>query len=634
MQTPPFLPELDAVIARSLARSAAYGIDPLHDGAPEATRLGSADLHKRIAAQQEFFLFAREQIDSLYRLLKDTGFCMALADGEGYVLYVVGDADLMEHFTRRRCLPGYRWTEKDVGTCAIGLALAERIPVFLPGSRMYSVPARDISNAGAPVFSPDGTQVLGAISLSGQSSRMHIHTLGLVRQAAETVRAQLRERGRFRELAIKRQSLRAIIDADSRGIVTITSEGRIAECNRRARSLLGLPSACEGQLLDVYLEAGELLHCLATGSSLRAKEAVARQSGIIHFVSLDPLRMPGGEVVGGLLTIQERKEVMRMAVEVTGNMAHFTFESILGKSEKLRLAVHHARIAAGGGAPVLLSGETGTGKELFAQAIHNSSKRAHQPFVALNCAAIPKELLESELFGYEEGSFTGAQRGGRPGKLELADSGTLFLDEIGDMPFDMQVKLLRVLQSGEIRRVGGLRTIAVNLRIISATNRDLRQAIADHKFREDLYYRISTLTIDIPPLRERPEDILLLAEHFIRRQAQLLERPVLPLSDLTCRALLSYAWPGNIRQLESRVERAMHLAEGNELLPEHFFGQSAQEENPSGILEGGSLAERELRVIQDMLEACGGNMSLCARRLGISRPTLYRKLRRGRDDRA
>ena len=177
MQHPPFLPELEAVIKRSLARSAAYGINPNHDGASETTRLSAGALRRRIAGQREFFLLAREQIDGLYRLLTGTGFCMALADRDGYVLYVVGDADLMEYFTRRRCLPGYRWTERDVGTCAIGLALAERIPVFLPGSRMYSVPARDISNAGAPVFSPDGGEVLGAISLSGRSSRMHIHTL-------------------------------------------------------------------------------------------------------------------------------------------------------------------------------------------------------------------------------------------------------------------------------------------------------------------------------------------------------------------------------------------------------------------------------------------------------------------------
>ena len=627
MQHPPFLPELEAVIKRSLARSAAYGIDPNHDGASETTRLSAGALRRRIAGQREFFLLAREQIDGLYRLLTGTGFCMALADRDGYVLYVVGDADLMEYFTRRRCLPGYRWTERDVGTCAIGLALAERIPVFLSGSRMYSVPARDISNAGAPVFSPDGGEVLGAISLSGRSSRMHIHTLGLVRQAAETVSAQLRERGRFRELAIKRQSLRAIIDADSRGILTITPEGRIAECNRQARSLLRLPAACEGRLLNDYVEAGELLSCLAAGNSLRAKEVATRRTGITHFVGLDPLRMPGGEVVGGLLTIQERKEVMRMAVEVTGNLAHFTFEAILGVSEKLQLAMRHARIAAGGSAPVLLCGETGTGKELFAQAIHNSGRRAHQPFVALNCAAIPKELLESELFGYEEGAFTGAQRGGRPGKLELADSGTLFLDEVGDMPLDMQVKLLRVLQSGEIRRVGGLRTIAVDLRIISATNMDLRQAIADHQFREDLYYRISTLTIGIPPLRERPEDILLLADHFMRRQAQLMDRRVRPLPEVTRQALLACPWPGNVRQLESCVERAMHLAEGDELLPEHFFGSGGGESGKTAASPPGSLADMELRAIRDMLAACHGNRSLCARRLGISRPTLYRRLK-------
>ena len=240
--------------------------------------------------------------------------------------------------------------------------------------------------------------------------------------------------------------------------------------------------------------------------------------------------MNSGELVGGLFTVMEKKEMMRMAVEMTGAHAHFTFESILGASESLRSALHLAHIAAGSTAPVLLSGETGTGKELFAQAIHNDGPRRNRPFVAINCGAIPKELLESELFGYEEGAFTGAQKGGRPGKFELADTGTLFLDEIGDMPFDMQVKLLRVLQSGEIQRVGGLRTVPVDLRIISATNKDLKQAIAQHQFRADLDYRISTLSILVPPLRERAEDILPLAEHFIHRHELRLNRASGPLA--------------------------------------------------------------------------------------------------------
>ena len=251
--------------------------------------------------------------------------------------------------------------------------------------------------------------------------------------------------------------------------------------------------------------------------------------------------------------------MMRMAVEMTGAHAHFTFESILGASESLRSALHLAHIAAGSTAPVLLSGETGTGKELFAQAIHNDGPRRNRPFVAINCGAIPKELLESELFGYEEGAFTGAQKGGRPGKFELADTGTLFLDEIGDMPFDMQVKLLRVLQSGEIQRVGGLRTVPVDLRIISATNKDLKQAIAQHQFRADLYYRISTLSILVPPLRERAEDILPLAEHFIRRHELRLNRHPVPLPQETAEAIRRYPWPGNVRELRNFAERMVIL---------------------------------------------------------------------------
>ena len=456
------VPDQEDIIRRSLERSARYGVDPHLDGAPESTRLSDEQLRERINGQRVFYTLAKEQIDSLYRLLRDTGFCMALADSEGYVLYVVGDSDLVEHFKRRRCIPGYRWTERDIGTCAIGLSLEERVPVFLPGDRMYSAQARKISNAGAPVFSLDGGRVLGAISLSGGSDMMHIHTLGLVRQAAETVTSQLRERERIRELAIKNQYMRALVESDSRGIVTVDQTGRIVEANSTARKLLKLSPGCEGKSFEESVgESYNITGYLKEGKGFRAREILARRSGTTHFASLDPIRMNSGELVGGLFTVMEKKEMMRMAVEMTGAHAHFTFESILGASESLRSALHLAHIAAGSTAPVLLSGETGTGKELFAQAIHNDGPRRNRPFVAINCGAIPKELLESELFGYEEGAFTGAQKGGRPGKFELADTGTLFLDEIGDMPFDMQVKLLRVLQSGEIQRVGGLRTVPV-----------------------------------------------------------------------------------------------------------------------------------------------------------------------------
>ena len=300
------IPNLEELIRRSHARSARYGLDPHLDGAPEAGGLSAAGLRKRINGQREFFDLARAQIDTLYGLLKGTGFCMALADSEGYVLYVVGDAELVEHFKRRRCLPGYRWLERDVGTCAIGLALEEKVPVFLPGDAMFSAEARRLSNAGAPVFAPDGGAVLGAISLSGESAMMHVHTLGLVRQAAETVTSQLRERERMRDLATTNQYLRALIESDSRGIVTVDSHGHIVQTNRSARRLFNLPASPAGRDFEDFTggRSGVLEH-LATGKSFRAREILARHSGMTHFASFDPICMSNGEVAGGLLTVQD-----------------------------------------------------------------------------------------------------------------------------------------------------------------------------------------------------------------------------------------------------------------------------------------------------------------------------------------
>lgn len=627
------MPNLESIIARSYKRSTGYGVNPHTSGAPEASRLTDDQFTRRIEEQKEFYLLAREQLDTLYRLLKNTGFCMALADKDGYVLYVIGDPDLVEHFKRRRCIPGYRWTERDMGTCAIGLVLEERIPIFLPGDKMFASLAQKISNAGAPVFSANGKDLLGVISLSGYSKKMHVHTLGLVRQAAETVTAHLREKDRVRELDIQNQYMDALLESSSRGMLTVNQQGIIVQANSRATSLLdlspdflGKPFAeCLGEQFDIasYLESGIGFH---------SREFLTKKKGVTQYASLDPIRNSDNALVGGLITVIEKKEIIRVATEMTGSLAHFTFDSIIGTSDKLQSTLHVARISANSVTTVLLSGETGTGKELFAQAIHNESERRLKPFVAINCGAIPKELLESELFGYEEGSFTGAQKGGRPGKLELADGGTLFLDEIGDMPFDMQVKLLRVLQTGEIQRVGGLRNVPINLRLISATNKDLKKAIQDHQFREDLYYRLCTLNIEIPPLRDRGKDILLLTDHFLNRHSLHFNRPFTIKDPSLEKGLLRYSWPGNIRQLEGAVERAVHMAEGDTLLPEHFGIQALMEPenrvNQTNSKVMLTLAEMEKQVLATTLDHCKGNICQTAKTLGISRPTIYRKLRK------
>lgn len=632
------IPGLGAVIKRSHDRSRTYGIDPQLDGAPESSRLSDEELAQRIEKQQVFFSLAKEQLDTLYGLLRGTGFCMALADMDGYVLYVIGDADLVEHFKRRRCLPGYRWREQEMGTCAIGLTLVEKIPVFLPGNLMFSAQAKTISNAGAPCFSPSG-HILGAISLSGPSTMMHVHTLGLVRQAAETITAHLREREHLRELAIHNRYSAALMESNSQGMIAVDRQGRIIQTNGKARALLALPAEHEGKFFSEYVGNDEdISRWVAYGKGFRSRELIVKDTS--QYVTFDPIRMENEELVGGLFTVTEKKALMQMAVEVTGLHPHFTFSSILGHSQALKETIHIAKIASKSAAPVLVTGETGTGKELFAQAIHNKSERSRCPFVAINCGAIPKELLESELFGYDEGAFTGAKKGGRPGKLELADSGTLFLDEIGDMPFDMQVKLLRVLQSGELQRVGSLRVIPVDIRVIAATNKIIRDLVDEHHFRSDLYYRISTFHLSIPPLRERGDDVLLLTNYFIKRHAAQLGRDLPPLDAQTSALLKKYPWPGNIRQLEGAVERAIYLAEGKPLCLEHFgLFDLEREAHPlphplpqttttDPAAPPTSLADKEKEAIITALAYCHNNIQQTAKILGISRPTLYRKMER------
>ena len=618
------LEDMENAISLSLERSRGYGIDPQIAKAPESAKLTIQNLNKRITKQKPFFTIAKEQIDTLYALLQGSGFCMALADPDGYILYVVGDEDLVQHFISRNCMPGYRWTEKDLGTCAIGLTIVEKKPFFLPGNRMYAALAKSISNAAAPIFGVD-QELLGVICLSGYSELMHIHTLGLVCQAAETVKSHLREHSNSRELTIKNQYMRALLEAGTKGIVTVDQSGNIVQTNRKACFLLDLPKDHAGKSFAEFVNIDFKLSTeLKNGKGFLVREITSSKGK--NFVSLAPVIIENGEMVGAILSITEKKEMVELAMEIAGAEAHFTFQSIIGKSSTLNSAMHVAKIAAKNDAPVLILGETGTGKELFAQAIHNASDRCDKPFIAINCGAIPKELLESELFGYEEGAFTGAQKGGRAGKFEIADTGTLFLDEIGDMPFDMQVKLLRVLQSGEIRRVGGLRTTRIDLRVISATNKDLRKEALFERFRPDLFYRISTLYLTVPPLRERDEDILMLIEAFMKRHGYT------SLKDLLCpqakKLLMEYQWPGNVRQLENTVERAIHLAQGSILKTEHFGlieleKTSTSHENLSEIR---SLDDIEQKAIKLTLIHHNGNLSQCAKSLGISRPTLYRKL--------
>jgi two-component system response regulator HydG len=328
----------------------------------------------------------------------------------------------------------------------------------------------------------------------------------------------------------------------------------------------------------------------------------------------------------------EKQRLLRSNTELRKQLDEkFGFEGVIGNSLAMNKVLSRLKLAAPSPATVLILGENGTGKELVARAIHNNSPRKHKPFVALNCAALSEGILESELFGHEKGSYTGADRL-RKGRFEYANGGTLFLDEVGDLPMATQIKLLRVIESREIQRVGSNEPVEVNVRLISATNRDIEKMVEEGAFRQDLYYRLKVVTIRLPPLRERREDVPLLAEHFLKEFARSHERPVPSVSNAVMRVIRGHDWPGNVRELRNVLESMVVMDQDNRLdlddLPDELqTGGSGGEVGVQETLIGKPMELVEQYYIEQALKVTGGNREEAARMLNIGERTLYRKIK-------
>ena len=427
------------------------------------------------------------------------------------------------------------------------------------------------------------------------------------------------------------------------GLVVIDKDGMVQMLNRPYAEFLGVDQESSiGKHVTEVIENTRMHIVAQTG-----KEEVAQLQKINgnYMIATRVPIIKDGKIVGvvgkvlfknleQLNSLTKRvqsleKELSRYKGEFRErNKATYTFDSLIGNSPTFLDAKDQARKTAKSDSNVLLLGESGTGKELFAHSIHNDSKRSMGVFIKVNCAAIPAELLESELFGYEEGSFTGAKKGGKIGKFEAADGGTIFLDEIGELPLHMQVKLLRVLQEREVERVGSTRSIPIDVRIIAATNRNLEEMVEKGEFRLDLYYRLKVMTIVVPKLSERSEDIPKLVHHFLRKYQKLMNKQIEGISDRALRILNSYSWPGNIRELENSIERALNMVDEDEMitsdhLPEEIRGYK----RPSSTLTLNEVMEEtERHTIINYLEIMNGNKSETAKVLGISRTTLYEKM--------
>jgi len=612
--------ELRGNIKDSFRRSKAYGIDPIYRNKTQEM-LSPAELSQRRRQNAELLDVVLPQFDEFYNLLSPSDFFIVVADADGYILHINGSSDLIETSARRNCVPGYRWTERDVGTSAIALSLKLRRPVQLVKEDHYCKQAHGLTSSAAPVFGKDKS-LLGVIAVSGAWDKTHPHTLYMITTAARAMEQKLKVLRRNKELKANVNFLDQVISSSKNGLLIVNNENIVWRINRRAAQILQCKDL-EGTPLSILKGLNiDLDDVQANPESWTHKEGRIKVEGrTVDFIySVQPVISKEGERLGAVLFVEEIKDVYRMAHTIAGTRAHYTFDSLAGDSPEFLNAVKLARRAAGSDGTVLVQGETGTGKELFAQAIHNHSARRNNPFIPINCGAIPSNLLESELFGYVAGTFTGASKKGKPGKFELADTGTILLDEIGDMPHRMQVKLLRVLQTGEVYRIGADKPVTIDTRIIAATNINLPQAIKSGRFREDLYYRLNVFAIDIPPLKARGKaDILSLARLFINENA---DTPP-ALSPEAEEILAAYHWPGNVRELENCMQRATHLCEDTTLAPTHL-GLAPAQTSPQA--PAGTLEEVINKTIMDTLAANGNNMALTSKTLCISRATLYRKV--------
>ncbi len=425
------------------------------------------------------------------------------------------------------------------------------------------------------------------------------------------------------------KGIQAIVDSSHDGIIAVDQDARILLVNRHAKKILGLPEDIIGEKITKYIPNSDLLRVLRTGK----KEIgdIATVLGRKLVINRLPV-VEEGKVVGAVSNFKEITDLQNLEMKIrkkmhqTGLEAKYQLTDIIGTSPAISECRDLAYKFARSSATVLILGESGTGKELFAQGIHLASPRAIGPFVAVNCAALPESLLESELFGYEGGAFTGATRGGKMGLFELAHGGTLFLDEIGEMPLQIQAMLLRVLQERQVRRIGGQRMIPVDVRVIAATNINLEEMVAQKRFRADLFYRLNLLTLELPPLRKRLPDIPLLVHAFIEKLNENRGRKLEGADEQVISLLQKYHWPGNIRELQNVVERMTLFAEGNVItIKEALFFEKKVAETQ---MEQSQVNEMEKWMIWTALEQENGNKTRAAKRLGIDRSTLWRKLKK------
>ena len=501
------------------------------------------------------------------------------------------------------------------------LAVRLNKPVQIIGAEHYCKNHHNAVGSSAPVHDENG-MIIGSLNLVNFLHQYSRHSLSVVSAGAALVENQL-------HLMATLNLFRKTFNTMSEGMILLSQELKIKEINKNAKKILNISDEDISEF-----DGKEILKQLSFENIEKGKSTYLNffyNDRIIHcFGEVDCVYINQYDYFYSII-FKEIKAINKIVNKINGNAAIYTFTDIVTVDEKMKALISYAKKTANIDSAVLITGQSGTGKELFAQAIHNYSRRSRGPFIAINCAALPTDLAESEIFGYETGAFTGAKKEGNPGKFELADGGTLFLDEIGELPLSVQSKLLRALDSHQITRIGGKTEKLIDVRVITATNRDLKQEIKSKNFRLDLYYRINMITIKLPALAERKEDIKLLATHFLNRLNQENEKNIHSMDRQFLDFLYQNDWEGNIRQLQNVIARAFYLCEGQQLTVSDLPERTSKTERDKDLHESVDLFRPvdifEKKLIIQTLEKTNGNITEAAKEMKIAKSTLYRKMK-------
>ena len=619
------------VILNSWQRCSKYNVNFLSG---KGNYCSKEEVESRKSKEQELIKAAEPFMREIADFVEDSGFVVVLTDQEGFVLKVVGDKETLNKAKDLKFVQGAFWSEDKVGTNAIGTVLEVNQPLQIVGEEHFCKEHHSWTCSAAPIHNNSG-EIIGVLDMSGLCDLAHSHTLGIVVSAVKAIEKHLLLNQQNTKLQMANNFSQTVLNSISEGLISINQAGYITKINNAGLKML---EANKNEIVGEKIEEvlGSKLgfdEVLQEGESYVDEEIFIYKNNkrINMTVTLEPLFNQAEGILGAVITLKKMKAVQKLVNRMVGSQAKFNFEDIIGQSAKLKEAKRLAKLASEKFSNILILGDSGTGKELFAQSIHNYSNYSAGPFVSLNCAAIPKSLLESELFGYKSGTFTGAKKNGRPGKFELANSGTLFLDEIGEMSLNMQSSLLRVLEEREVVRIGGAKAIPIDVQVVAATNKDLSLEVKKGNFRKDLFFRLDKFTIDLPPLRERKDDLLLLVDHFLDKLNSNLDRNCI--SEQVLNRLLDYHWPGNIRELQSVIDRAVALAEESgritvQHLPNKLINSTNKNTTQEIKLPVMSLAKTEKLMIKQAVEKAEGNISQAAELLKIGRSTLYRKLKK------